>query len=168
MANKKLEGAFWMNGLRVYGKTKILLLLSIVVSVFALIFAGCRSAPPPPMRPALSQTVITVQRGNTKLEKDKLFVYVDDRCINPDNPIGKGQFISYPVNNGVHYIHAVAGKLTSEAINFSAASQTVPFIVETVEQKGRPKTKLVVSRSVTVDDTGRETDLDIQESYGDL
>jgi len=167
MANKKNWRAFWMNGLRSHGKTKIFLSLSIVVSAFVLVFAGCAS--PPPIRPALSQTVINVQRGNTKLEKGKLYIYVDDQCINPNAPLQKGQFAPYSVNNGVHYIHGVCGKYVSEAINFSANSKTVSFLVETVKEPGAfGKTKLVMNRSVVTDDTGRQTDLDIQESYGDL
>jgi len=166
MANRKMGGPFWMNGLRVHGKTKVLLLLSIVVSAFVLIFTGCAS--PPPIRPALSQTVINIQRGNTKLEKGKLFIYVDDQCINPKAPIVKGQVVSYPVNNGVHYIHGVCGKYVSDAINFTANSQTVSFLAETVKQRGRPRTRLVINRSTVDDDTGRQTNLDIQESYGDL
>ena len=164
MANRKNGGALGVNGLRIYGKAKIFLSLSIVVSV--LIFAGCVS--PPPVRPALSQTVINIQRGNTKLEKGKLYIYVDDRCINRKVPIRKGQFASYPVNNGVHYIHGVIRKYVSEAINFSADSNTVSFVAEIVKQRGRPKTKLVINRSNVVDDTGRQTNLDIQERYGDL
>jgi hypothetical protein len=94
---------------------------------------------------------------------------VDDQCINPKAPIQKGQNVSYLVNNGVHYIHAVCGKLTSEAINFTANSKTVPFLAETVKDPGLfGKTRLVMNRSVVADDTGRQTDLDIQESYGDL
>lgn len=165
MANKKIWEAFWVNGLRIYGKTKIFLSLSIVVSIFVLTFAGCKS--PPPIRPALSQTVINVQRGNTKLEKGKLYIYVDDQCINPNAPIQIGQFVSYPINNGVHYIHGVCGRYVSEAINFSANSTTVSFLAETVKEPGLfGKTRLVINRSTVADDTGRQTNLDIQESYG--
>jgi hypothetical protein len=164
MANKKTWRAFWIKGLRVHGKTKRFLPLLIVVSI--LIIAGCTS--PPPIRPALSQTVINIQRGNTKLEKGKLYIYVDDQCINQNAPINKGQFVSYPINNGVHYMHGVCGRYVSDAINFSANSTTVSFLAETVKEPGLfGKTKLVINRSNVVDDTGRQTDLDIQESYGD-
>jgi hypothetical protein len=166
MASKKNWGAFWMNGLGIYGKTKIILSLSIMALVFGLIFTSCSS--PPPIRPALSQTVINVQRGNTNLENGKLFIYVDDKCINPKQPIKRGQFFSHPVNNGVHYIHGVCGKYVSEAINFSASSKTVSFLAETVKEPGAfGKTKLLMNRSNVVDDTGRQTNLDIQESYVD-
>jgi len=164
MANKKFWEAFWMNGLRIHGKTKIFLSLSIVLSVYILLFAGCNS--PPPIRPALSQTVINIQRGNTKQEKGDLYIYVDDQCINPKAPIKTGQFFSYPINNGVHYIHGVIGKMASDAINFSANSKTVSFLAETVKEPGLfGKTKLVINRSNVADDTGRQTNLDIQESY---
>ena len=168
MANKKNWRAFWMNGLRSHGKTKIFLSLSIVVSAFVLVFAGCAS--PPPIRPALSQTVINIQRGNdTKLERGKLFIYVDDKIVNPNAPILIGQFVSYPINNGVHYIHGVCGKYVSEAINFTANSNTVSFVAETVKEPGLfGKRKLVINRSRVADDTGRETNLDMQESYGDM
>jgi hypothetical protein len=163
MANKK---KFWTNGLLVHGKTKIFLSISIVVSIFVLIFAGCLS--PPPIRPAMSQTVINIQRGTTNLERGKLYIYVDDQCINPKAPINKGQFFSYPVNNGVHYIHGVCGKYISDAINFTADSKTVSFLAETVKEPGIfGRTKLVINRGTVADDTGRQTNLDIQESYGD-
>jgi len=166
MANKKIWRAFWVKGLRIHVKTKVFLSLSIVVSVFVLAFAGCTS--PPPIRPALSQTVINVQRGNSNLEKGDLYIYVDDQCINPKAPIKKGQFVLYPINNGVHYIHGVSGKYVSEAINFSASSKTVSFLAETVKEPGLfGKTKLVINRSTVADDTGRQTNLDMQESYGD-
>ena len=164
MANKKNGEVFWKKGLQTHGKTKVYLLLLIAVSVF--IYAGCKS--PPPIRPALSQTVINVQRGNTKLEKGKLYIYVDDQCINEKAPINIGQFFSYPINNGVHYIHGVCGKFVSEAINFSANSDTVSFLAETVKEPGLfGKTKLVINRSNVADDTGRQTNLDMQESYSD-
>jgi len=167
MANKKNWRAFWVKGLRSYVKTKVLLSLSICSIGFILTFAGCTS--PPPIRPALSQTVINIQRGNTRLEKGGLYIYVDDKCINPKAPIKKGQFVSYPINNGVHYMHGVSGKYVSEAINFSANSKTVSFLAETVKEPGIfGKTKLVINRSAVADDTGRQTNLDMQESYGDL
>jgi len=128
--------------------------------------SGCKS--PPPIRPALSQTVINIQRSATRLDRGNLFIYVDDQCINTNAPIKAGQFFTAPVNNGVHYIHGVCGKYVSEAINFSASSKTVSFIAEIVKEPGAfGKTKLVINRSEVIDDTGRQTDKDIQESYGD-
>ncbi|MDR2718713.1 MAG: hypothetical protein LBB89_11725 [Treponema sp.] len=165
MANKKNGLVLLKKGLWFHGKTKSFLSLSIVVSILVLVFSSCAS--PAPIRPALSQTVINIQRSATKLDTGKLYIYVDDRCINRNAPILKGQFISYPVNNGVHYIHGICGKYVSEAINFSANSNTVSFVAEIVKESGAfGKTKLVINRGEVSDDTGRQTNLDIQESYG--
>jgi hypothetical protein len=138
------------------------------MTAFILAVAGCAS--PPPIRPALSQTVINVQRSGTRLDTGDVYVYVDDRCLNEKTPIKAGQFSVFPVTNGVHYIHAVCKRLgsdlVSEAINFSASSKTVSFVVETVNPPGLfSGSKLVVSRSDVSDDTGTQTDQDMQESY---
>jgi hypothetical protein len=139
-----------------------------MVLTFGLLVAGC-STPPPPIRPALSQTVINVQRSSTKLDTGNLLVYVDDLPINANAPIKKGQFATYTVNNGVHYIHGVCGKLVSEAINFSASNKTVSFVATIEREPGLfGKQKLVITRSTVSDDTGSQTDQDIQESYGDI
>jgi hypothetical protein len=140
-------------------------------AVLMLVFAGCAS--PPPIRPALSQTVINVQRSATRLDTGDVYVYVDDKLLNEKAPIKPGQFSVFPVTNGVHYIHAVCKRfgsdLASEAINFSASSTTVSFVVETVNPPGLfSGAKLVISRSDVSDDTGSQTDQDIQESYGSV
>jgi hypothetical protein len=94
---------------------------------------------------------------------------VDDSIINPKAPIKKGQFVTYPINNGVHYIHGVCGNLVSEAINFSANSKTVSFVATIERDPGLfGKKKLVITRSIVSDDTGSQTNQDIQESYGDV
>jgi hypothetical protein len=135
--------------------------------IFGFFAAGCST--PPPIRPALSQAVINVQRSSTKLDTGTLYIYVDDVIINKKVPIKKGQFMSYPVNNGVHYIHGVCGKLVSEAINFTASSETVSFVATIENSPGLfGKKKLVISRSIVSDETGSQTDLDIQETYGDV
>jgi hypothetical protein len=153
----------------VSGKNNLVAASFMAALVF--IFAGCAS--PPPIRPALSQTVINVQRSATRLDTGDVYVYVDDKCVNEKAPIKSGQFVVFPVTNGVHYIHAVCKRfgsdLVSEAINFSAGSKTVSFVVEAVDPPGLfNKTKLVVSRSDVADDTGTQTDQDMQESYGDV
>jgi PBP1b-binding outer membrane lipoprotein LpoB len=138
-----------------------------MLPALAIFLAGCSS--PPPIRPALSQTVINVQRSSTNLDSGNLLIYVDDIIVNKDAPIKKGQYWTYPVNNGVHYIHGVCGKLVSEAINFSANNQTVSFVATIEKEPGLfGKKKLVITRSTVSNDTGRQTDLDIQESYGDV
>jgi hypothetical protein len=135
--------------------------------VFGMFLAGCAS--PPPIRPALDQTVINIQRSSTNLDKGNLFILVDDLYLNKGVPIKKGQFATYPVNNGVHYIHGICGKLVSEPINFTANSRTVSFIATVEKEPGLfGKTKLVITRSEVTNDTGSQTDLDIQEGYGDV
>jgi hypothetical protein len=135
--------------------------------LFACLSAGC--ATPPPVRPALSQAVVNVQRSSTSRDKGNLYIYVDGLIINDKAPIKKGDVKSYPVNNGVHYIYGVCGKLVSEAINFSANDKTVSFVAEIIKEPGLfGKNKLVISRSMVSDDTGSQTDQDIQESYGDI
>jgi hypothetical protein len=147
MANKKI---MW----RIFG----------AALVFGFLAAGCPTTPP--VRPAVSQAVINIQRGSTKLDTGDIFIYVDDMLINKKTPIKKGQFLSYPVNNGVHYIYAARGKLRSEAINFTASSETVSFVVTIENDRG--KRKLVVNRSIVSNETGSQTNLDIQESYGNV
>jgi hypothetical protein len=146
---------------------KIMLGMLVMLTVFGFFVAGCST--PPPIRPALSQTVINIQRSSTSRDTGKLYIYVDDLIINSNAPIMKGQFATYVVNNGVHYIHGVCGKLVSEAINFSASNKTVSFVAEIIKEPGLfGKNKLVISRSTVSDDTGSQTDQDIQESYGDI
>jgi hypothetical protein len=87
-----------------------------------------------------------------RLDTGDVYVYVDDKRLNEKAPIKPGQFSVFPVTNGMHYIHAVCKRfgsnLVSEAINFTASSHTVSFVVETVDPPGLfGKVKLVVSRS---------------------
>jgi hypothetical protein len=142
---------------------------SMLAAALALGFIVLGCSTPPPIRPALSQTVINIQRSSTSLDTGDLYIYVDDLIINPKAPIKKGQFVTYPVNNGVHYIHGVCGKLVSEAINFSANNKTVSLVATIEKEPGLfGKKKLVITRSTVSDDTGSQTDQDIQESYGDI
>jgi len=147
-------------------KIKTCILFSILGAVLILGLISCSS--PPPIRPALSQTVINVQRSATRQDRGDLFIYVNDQEINAKAPIKPGQFYTFPVNNGVHYIHGVirgAGPaLVSEAINFTANSTTVSFIA-TVERDGI-RSRLVINRTDVIDDTGRQTNLAMQEAYG--
>jgi hypothetical protein len=153
------------NGRMLSGKIKNVVSFSGMVVVLVLMITSCAS--PPPIRPALDQTVINIQRSSTKLDTGNLFILVDDLYLNKNAPIKKGQFATYPVNNGVHYIHGVCGKLVSEPINFTANSRTVSFVA-TIEKEGLFGKKLIITRSEVSNDTGSQTDLDIQESYGDV
>jgi hypothetical protein len=138
-----------------------------IMTLVGCVFSGCAS--PPPIRPALDQTVLNIQRSATRLDKGKLYVLVDDLYINKDTPIKPGQFFSHPVNNGVHYIHAICGNLVSEPLNFSANSKTVSFVATIEKEPGLfGKAKLVLARSDVTNDTGSQTNLDVQEGYGNI
>jgi len=149
-------------------KIKNIIFIFIILAAVIQFTTSCST--PPPIRPALSQTVVNVQRSATRLDNGNLFIYVDDIIINSNAPVKKGQFYTFPINNGVHYIHGVVKggglNLVSEAINFSASSKTVSFIATIEKEPGLfGKNKLVITRSDVIDDTGRQTDQDIQESY---
>jgi hypothetical protein len=114
------------------------------------------------------------------LDRGDLYIYVDGHLINERNPVQRGSSYSHLVNNGVHYISVelkrrgfLLPNLTSETINFTADHSTVPFVVTvegrsgiSAEEGGLTNAKLVISRSVVIDDTGRETRRDVQEEYG--
>jgi|GEM_PF-6103019 len=147
---------------------KIINLFLVLVMVAGFFAVSCKS--PPPIRPALSQTVVNVQRSATRQDKGKVIIYVNDIAINPKAQMNPGQFYTFAVNNGVHYIHAsVKGgglNLVSEAINFSASNKTVSFIVTVENVPGSlTRKKLVITRSDVIDDTGRQTNLEMQEAY---
>jgi len=157
------------SGLGIPGKIKNIPAVILILTILLLSAASCAS--PPPIRPAISQTVVNVQRSATKLDKGSLIILVDDVQINPKAQMKKGQFLSFPINNGVHYIHGIVKggglNLVSEAINFTAANKTVSFIATVENEPGSIlKKRLVISRSDVADDTGRQTNLDVQESYG--
>ena len=151
-----------------------------IIALAAILFpflGSCKS--PPPVRPAISQTVINIQRSSTNLDTGDLYIYVDGQLVNGKNPVKKGSSYSHLVNNGVHYISVelrrrrwgfLPQNLTSEAINFTANNTTVPFVVTVEGETGVSgvlgNAKLVINRSVVIDDTGRETRMDIQEAYG--
>jgi len=154
-------------GLGYPGKKNVLVFL-FLMTVLTFSAASCKS--PPPIRPALSQTVINVQRSATRLDKGNLIIYVDDLPINAKTPLKTGQFYTFPINNGVHYIHGVVKggglNLVSEAINFTASNRTVSFIATVEREAGTIRNKLIITRSDVADDTGRQTNLNLQESYG--
>jgi|TergutMp193P3_1026864.scaffolds.fasta_scaffold24586_3 hypothetical protein len=132
-----------------------------VVIVALMLFVGCM--PPPPVRPALSQTVVTIQRYASNVDaKLPMYVYIDDTKSN--YYMTNGESIAIPVNDGVHYIFVEVGKYRSEMLNFTAAQKTVSFVAS-VERQGLTKRKVVLSRSRVIDDTGEMTDKNIQKRY---
>jgi len=124
-----------------------------------ILFLGCM--PPPPVRPALSQTVVVIQRHSSKADAGlPMSVYIDD--IKSNYSVNNGESVAIPVNDGVHYIFVEVGKNRSEMLNFTAAQKTVSFVASV---DGGWKKKVVLSRSRVIDDTGEMTDKNIQQRY---
>jgi hypothetical protein len=140
-------------------------LLTLLVGV--LVLSGC-APKKPAMRPAISQTAVTVQRDdpNTK-EGGTVHIFIDNAKVSSSG-LKDRQAESYIVNNGVHTIHALCPKGESAALNFTANSQTVAFIVA-YESPGflavfsSPKCRL--ERLHVEDDTGYMTDRKTQQRY---
>jgi len=140
---------------------KFWLRLSIGTLLILLFLVGCYT--PPPVRPNVSQTVITIQRYPSRIDaKKQMEVYIDDK--KNQYTIGDGLSVSIPVNDGVHFIYVQVGKNKSETLNFTAAQKTVSFIAS-VEGGAFKKTKVVLSRGNVIDDTGSLTDKETQEAF---
>jgi hypothetical protein len=139
------------------------LVLSAVIAVaMPLLIGGCMP-PPPPLRPAMSQTVITVQRYSSNIDANvPMEIFIDGNSSNVAVPNGGNA--SVIVNDGVHYIYVKVGRNQSEMLNFTAAQRTVSFTAH-VDGGFLQKTKVILSRSKVIDDTGKMTDKEIQERY---
>ena len=138
----------------------------LIGSFVIMVLFGCYT--PPKARPALSQTVITVQRYTAKKAADAradMEIYIDNNFS--QYTVDDNQSVSIPVNAGVHHIYVKVGKNQSETLNFTAAQKTVPFMAS-VESTGAlfwKKTTVTLSRSSVADDTGSMTDKPLQERY---
>jgi len=136
-------------------------ILDAAVIAALILSAGCM--PPPPVRPAMSQTVITIQRYASNVDaKLPMKVYIDD--TKSSYSVENGGAVSIPVNDGVHYIFVQVGKNKSEMLNFTAAQKTVSFVAS-LEGGFLQRTKVILSRSRVIDDTGEMTDKDMQKQY---
>jgi hypothetical protein len=136
-------------------------ILLMAAAAVGLVFTGCYT--PPPVRPAMSQTVITIQRHPEKTDAKKpMEIYIDD--TKSKTFVANGESVSVPVNDGVHYIYVKVGKNQSETLNFTAAQSTVSFVAS-VEGGLLKKTKVVLSRSAVIDDTGSMTDKNTQGQF---
>jgi hypothetical protein len=76
------------------------------------------------------------------MDDGKLYVYVDGKQLNKNQPIGKGQTRNLPVSNGVHNIWVEVNNLESDKIQFTAENNTVSFNVST-ERIGGSKVLLL-------------------------
>jgi len=144
-------------------KNKKMLLgtLVMVLALVCVVLGGCST--PPPVRPAVSQTVITIQRHFTQTDSRKqMEIFVDG--VKNSTTVANGQNASFIVNDGVHTIQVKVGRNESEILNFTAAQRTVSFVAS-VEGGAFKRTTVVLSRSEVIDDTGQMTDRNIQEQF---
>ena len=140
--------------------------ISCLFSILAVFLSGC--AKKPAVRPAMSQTAVTVQRDDPGTNEGGVIqVFIDNAKVS-DKGLKDRQTESYVVNNGVHTIHVQCPKGESAALNFTANSQTVAFLTA-YESPGflaifsSPKCRL--ERMNVDDDTGYMTDRKTQQSY---
>ncbi|MDR2554608.1 MAG: SHOCT domain-containing protein [Fibromonadaceae bacterium] len=145
---------------------KINRFLLAVGLLFAILTIGC-APKKPALRPAISQTAITVQRNDPNTDEGGLiYVFIDN--VKKENGIKDRQTESYIVNNGVHTIQVKCPKGESADLNFTANSQTVAFLAA-YESPGflaifsSPKCRL--ERMTVDDDTGYMTNRKTQQSY---
>ncbi|MDR2594401.1 MAG: SHOCT domain-containing protein [Fibromonadaceae bacterium] len=141
--------------------------LLVVGLLFATLTLSC--AKKPALRPAVSQTAITVQRNDPNTnEGGEIYVFIDNE--KKKNGIKDRQTESYIVNNGVHVIHIECPKGESAGLNFTANDKTVAFL-SAYESPGllaffgSPKCRL--ERMSVDDDTGYMTDRKTQQSYNE-
>jgi hypothetical protein len=132
----------------------------VIAATMFLFAGGCM--PPPPLRPAMSQTVVTVQRYSTNTSANlPMEIFIDGNSSQVS--VANGQAASVIVNDGVHYIYVKVGKVQSEMLNFTAAQKTVSFTASV--EGGFLKKTVVLSRSKVVDDTGKMTEKEMQERF---
>ncbi|MCL1957444.1 MAG: SHOCT domain-containing protein [Fibromonadales bacterium] len=143
------------------------LFLLAVGLLLATLTLGC--AKKPALRPAISQTAITVQRNDPNSKEGGLiYVFIDN--VKKENGIKDRQAESYVVNNGVHVIQVKCPKGESADLNFTANNKTVAFLAA-YESPGflalfsSPKCRL--ERMTVDDDTGFTTDRKTQQSYNE-
>jgi hypothetical protein len=100
---------------------------------FVFCFTGCVTYKP---------STLVVKRAGTLLDDGKLYVYVDGKEINKNQPIGKGQTRSLPVSNGFHRLRVTVNSLESDEMQFTVENNSVSFNVST-ERVGGSKVLLL-------------------------
>jgi hypothetical protein len=105
----------------------------LFLAAFAYGLAGCVTYTP---------STLVIRRAGTLLDDGKLYVYVDGKQVNRNQPIGKGQTRSLPVSNGFHRIRVEVNSLESDEVRFSIENGSVSFDVST-ERIGGSKTLLL-------------------------
>jgi hypothetical protein len=118
---------------KLFGKAGTKGLPMIFLLMFGYCLSGCVTYKP---------STVVVKRAGTLLDDGKLYVYVDGKQINPNQPIGKGQIRSLPVSNGFHRIKVMVNSLESDEAQFTVENSTVSFNVST-ERIGGSKVLLL-------------------------
>jgi TolB-like protein len=113
--------------------------LEKVLSAAVLLVLGCGiiscvSLPTP--------STVGIKRAGTFLDDGKLYVYLDGKVINKNQPVGKGQTRMLPIPNGSHRIWVEVNQLASDKIRFNVESSVVNFNVST-QRIGGSKTLLI-------------------------
>jgi hypothetical protein len=144
---------------------KRLWLVLVIVTLVLLFLEGCATR----IAPSVSQTVITVTRHSSVNGIGSFEIYLDGRIAQTmerkpkEIKLRSGEWVSIPVNNGVHSIYVKFGTQTSESINFTADGKTLAFVA--TMEAAVPLRKLVLSRSVVEDDTGSMTNREVQSAF---
>jgi len=147
--------------------------MEVVIILLALVLAGSlstssinRPEPKQAVRPAISQTAVTVQRHDPKTGEDGVIgIVIDDNKVIGD--LADMQTRTAVVNNGVHVIKAECPKGESAMLNFTANSQTVAFLVAYKSGVFFSKADCRLERMKVDDDTGYMTSEKQQQSYND-
>jgi len=112
--------------------TKYLSVIFLLIAGYCL--TGCLSYNEP--------STVVINRAGTVMDDGKLFIYLDGKQINKNQPIGKGQTRTFSVSNGNHKILVKVDNLESDKLQFTTANNTVTFNVST-ERVGGSKVLLL-------------------------
>lgn len=116
-------------------KTTLAKVLSLVVLLaLGCGIIGCASLPTP--------STVVIKRAGSLMDDGKLYVYLDGKVINSNQPIGKGQTRTIAIANGSHRIWVEVNQLASDKIQFTVENGAAIFNVST-QRIGGSKTLLI-------------------------
>jgi hypothetical protein len=118
---------------KLFGKSGTKGLPVFFLLVFGYCLFGCVTYKP---------STVVVKRAGTLLDDGKLYVYVDGKQVNPNQPIGKGHIRNLSVSNGFHRIKVMVDRLESDEAQFTVENSMVSFNVST-ERVGGSKVLLL-------------------------
>jgi hypothetical protein len=119
-------------------------LLGFAGIVLAIVFSGCVSVPIQDPVPNGSQSVVTVRRAESDVNKKKLLLlYIDGRVEKNVLNGGKGSVL---VMNGLHNVQVEINKDKSQMLTFDGNSEVVEFYAN-YEGSGRSRQLNLVKTS---------------------